>query len=325
MAQRRTLVTSCAAALLAIPAADGRAQAYPVKPVRLVVPYVAGGSIDIVSRLLAQGLAEEFGQGFVVDNRPGANGNVGTEQVARSAPDGHTLAMVAAGTITINPFLYREMSFDTQKDLTPISMVASGPMVLVVNTALPVRNLNELIAYAKANPGKLNFGSGGNGTLAHLSAEMIRSRASISLVHVPYKGTALAVNDLLGGHIQAMFDTLYTALPYVTEGRTRALAVTSNRRSGVLPDVPTVAELGVRNYSADAWSGMVGPAGMPRELVTRLQAAIAKIAQRDQVQKRLVALGNEAVASTSEQFAATIHADRLKWAEVIKTAGVRIE
>jgi tripartite-type tricarboxylate transporter receptor subunit TctC len=290
-----------------------------------VVPYVAGGSIDIVARLFSQGLVEELGQGFVVDNRPGANGNVGVEQVVRSAPDGYTVAMVAAGTITINPSLYKGMNFDTQKDLTPISLVASGPMVLIVGASLPMRSLNELIAHAKANPGRLNFGSGGNGTLAHLSAEMIRTRASISIVHVPYKGTALAVNDLLGGHIQAMFDTLYTAVPHLTEGRTRALAVTSTRRASVLPDVPTIAELGVRDYSADAWSGMVGPAGMPREIVTRLQAAIGKIAQRDQVQKRLLAVGNEAVASTADQFASVIQADRVKWAEVIKTAGVRIE
>ncbi|MBM3348057.1 MAG: tripartite tricarboxylate transporter substrate binding protein, partial [Betaproteobacteria bacterium] len=301
------------------------AQAYPTKPVRVVVPYVAGGSIDIVSRLFAQGMSEDLRQPFVVENRPGANGNVGTEQVARSTADGYTLAMVSAGTIAINPFLYKSMSFDTQKDLAPVSLVASGPMVLVVNSSLPIRTLNDLIAYAKANPGKLNMGSGGNGSLAHLSAEMMRSRTGIGFTHVPYKGTSLAQNDLIAGHIQAMFDTLYTAVPFITEGRTRALAVTSTKRSSVLPDVPTIAEIGVRDYSADAWAGLVGPAGLPREIAARLQASIARFAQRDAVQKKLVSVGSEGVASTPEQFAAAIQADRAKWAEVVKASGARID
>src|SRR5688572_9739027 len=255
LARYRSIATFFAAACLAASATNAWCQAYPTKPVRLIVPYAAGGSIDIISRLFAQGLTEELGQTFVVDNRPGANGNVSTDQVVRSAADGYTLGMVSAATVTINPFLYKEMSFHTQKDLTPISLIASGPMVLVVNAALPVRNVNELISYAKANPGKLNFGSGGNGSLAHLSTEMLRTRTSINFVHVPYKGTSLAVNDLLGGQIQAMFDTLYTAVPFVAEGKTRALAVTSTKRSAVLPEVPTVAEVGVKDYSADAWSG----------------------------------------------------------------------
>lgn len=325
MARHGFIAIFCAVACLAAPARTAWSQQYPSKPVRVVVPYVAGGSLDIVSRLFAQGLTEELGQAFVVENRPGANGNVGTEQVVRSAPDGYTLAMVSAGTIAINPFLYKNMSFDTQKDLSPISLVASGPMVLVVNAALPIRSLNDLIAYAKANPGKLNFGSGGNGSLAHLSAEMLRARTSISFVHVPYKGTSLAVNDLIAGQIQAMFDTLYTAVPFVAEGRTRALAVTSTKRSSVLPDVPTIAEVGVKDYSADAWSGLVAPVGIPREAVQRLQSALAKIAQREQVQKKLVSVGSEAVASTAEQFASVIQGDRAKWAEVIKASGARID
>ena len=314
----------CAAGL-ALAAGAGWCQAYPAKPVRMVVPYVAGGSLDVISRLFAQGMSEDLGQPFVVENRPGANGNVGTEQVARSPADGYTLAMVSAGTMAINPFLYVSMPFDTQKDLAPVSLVASGPMVLVVNGALPIRTLNELIAFAKANPGKLNVGSGGNGSLAHLSAEMMRSRMGISFTHVPYKGTSLAQNDLLAGHIQAMFDTLYTAVPFITDGRTRALAVTSTKRSSVLPQVPTIAEVGIRDYTADAWSGLVGPVGLPRDIAARLQASIARVAQREQVQKRLVSVGSEAVASTPEQFAATIQADRVKWAEVIKASGARID
>ena len=328
MVRRSTLDTFSRflmAACLSFAAGAAWSQAYPAKPVRMVVPYVAGGSLDVVSRLFAQGMSEDLGQPFVVENRPGANGNVGTEQVARSPADGYTLAMVSAGTIAINPFLYAKMSYDTQKDLAPVSLVAAGPMVLVVNGALPIQSLNELIAFSKANPGKLNVGSGGNGSLAHLSAEMMRSRMGISFTHVPYKGTSLAQNDLLAGHIQALFDTLYTAVPFIADGRTRALAVTSIKRSSVLPEVPTIAEVGIRDYTADAWSGLVGPAGLPREIVVRLQASIAKVAQRDQVQKRLVSVGSEGVASTPEQFAATIQADRVKWAEVIKASGARID
>ena len=305
--------------------ATGWAQTYPDKPVRMVVPYVAGGNLDVIARLFAKALADELGQPFVVDNRPGANGNTGTEQVVRSAPDGYTIAMVAAGTMTINPALYKTMPFDPEKDLAPISLVASGPMVLEVNPALPVKTFPELIAYAKANPGKLNFGSGGNGTLSHLSVEMLKARTGANIVHIPYKGTALAVNDLVAGHIQGMFDTLSTAAPHIKEGTLRGIAVTSVKRSDVLPALPTIAEAGVAGYSADAWSGLVAPVGTPGPVIARIQSAVAKIAGNEDIRKRLASVGSEAVGSTAEQFEAVIKNDKVKWAEVIKISGARIE
>ena len=301
------------------------AQTYPDKPVRMVVPYVAGGNLDIIARLFARALSDELGQPFVVDNRPGANGNSGTEQVVRSAPDGYTIAMIAAGTMTINPALYKTMPFDPEKDLAPISLVASGPMVLEVNPSLPVKNFAELIAYAKANPGKLNFGSGGNGTLSHLSVEMLKARTGADIVHVPYKGTALAVNDLVAGHIQGMFDTLSTAAPHIKEGTLRGIAVTSVKRSDVLSSLPTIAEAGVEGYSADAWSGLVAPAGTSPAVIARIQAAVAKAAANEELRKRLAAVGSEAVGSGPDQFAAVIRADKVKWAEVIKVSGAKVE
>jgi tripartite-type tricarboxylate transporter receptor subunit TctC len=325
MTRLRPLVLAFAAFLIAAPLGEAAAQRYPDKPVRMVVPYVAGGNLDVIGRLFAQGLGEELGQSFVVDNRPGANGNVGTDQVVRSAPDGYTIAMVSAGTMTINPALYRTMSFDPEKDLAPISLVASGPMVLEVNPALPVHNVGELVAYAKANPGKLNFGSGGNGTLSHLSTEMLRARTGIDIVHVPYKGTALALNDLLGGQIQVMFDTLSTSVPHIEDGKLRALAVTSVKRSTTLASLPTIAEAGVKDYSADAWSGLVAPAGTPRELISRLHAAAAKVAAREQIRKTLATLGSEPVGTTPEQFAEMIRTERGKWAEIVKISGARVE
>lgn len=322
---RRTFLSGMAACMGLGWAPAALAQAYPQRPVRVIVPYVVGGSLDITARMFAQSLSEELGQPFIVENRPGANGNLGTEQVVRAAPDGYTLAMLAAGTMTINPALYRNMPFDPEKDLAPISQVATGPMVLTVNTALPFRSLAELIAHARANPGKLNFGSGGNGSLAHLSTEMLRLRTGVDIVHVPYKGTALATNDLMAGHIQAMFDTLATAVPLIREGKMRALAVTSARRSTVFPDLPTVAEVGVHDYAAETWAGLVAPAGTPAPLVSRLQAAVTKIAADPKTKARLAVVGSEAVGGTSEQFASLVRIERARWAEVVKVSGARLD
>ncbi|MEI6384761.1 MAG: tripartite tricarboxylate transporter substrate binding protein, partial [Betaproteobacteria bacterium] len=313
----KILVSALVTAISLLIAAPSWAQKYPDKPIRMVVPYVAGGNLDVIARLFAQSLSEELGQPVVVDNRPGANGNTGMEQVVRTPANGYTIAMVSAGTMAINPSLYRSMAFDPEKDLAPVSLVASGPLVLQINNSLPIQNFQELIAYAKANPGKLNFGSGGNGTLAHLSFEMLRQRTGIDIVHVPYKGTSIAVNDLIAGHIQAMFDTLSTAAPMISEGKVRGIAVTSAKRSEAIPNLPTVSEAGVRDYSADAWSGLVVPAGTPRDIIMRLQTAIAKIGARDVIQKRLAVVGSESVGSTPEQFAITIRAERVRWAEIV--------
>jgi len=321
----KILVSALVTAISLLIAAPSWAQKYPDKPIRMVVPYVAGGNLDVIARLFAQSLSEELGQPVVVDNRPGANGNTGMEQVVRTPANGYTIAMVSAGTMAINPSLYRSMAFDPEKDLAPVSLVASGPLVLQINNSLPIQNFQELIAYAKANPGKLNFGSGGNGTLAHLSFEMLRQRTGIDIVHVPYKGTSIAVNDLIAGHIQAMFDTLSTAAPMISEGKVRGIAVTSAKRSEAIPNLPTVSEAGVRDYSADAWSGLVVPAGTPRDIIMRLQTAIAKIGARDVIQKRLAVVGSESVGSTPEQFAITIRAERVRWAEIVKVSGARLD
>ena len=320
---KRNRFLGLVAALCAAPWSPAWAQRYPEKPVRIVVPYVAGGNLDVTARLFANGLSEELGQPFVIENRPGANGNTGTEHVVRSAPDGYTLAMVSAGTMTINPSLYKTMSFDPERDLAPVSIVSSGPMVLQVNNALPIGNMAELVAYAKANPGKLNFGSGGNGTLAHLSTEMLRARTGIDIVHVPYKGTALATSDVMAGHIQVMFDTLSTAAPLIRDGKLRAIAVTSARRSAAFPNLPTIGEAGIRDYVAETWAGLVAPAGTPREVTARLQAAVARIAAREQIQSRLAAVGSEAVGGTSEQFAGTVRTERARWAEIVRISGAK--
>lgn len=301
------------------------AQAYPDRPVRIVVPYVAGGNLDVTARLFAEGLAAELGQPFFVENRPGANGNTGTAQVARTPPDGYTLAMVSIGTMAINPAMYRNMTFDPEKDLSPVSIIATAPMVLVANNAMPFRTMTELVAYARANPGKLNFGSGGVGTLAHLSAEMLRARTGIDIVHVPYKGASLALNDAMAGTIQVVFDTLNTSAPLIKDGRLRGIAVTSAKRSAAFPNLPTIGEAGVNDYVAETWAGLVAPAGTPRETIMRLQTAVARIAAREQTQSRLAATGSEAVAGTPEQFVTALRADRARWAEIVRISGARAE
>lgn len=300
-------------------------QRYPQKAVRVVVPYVAGGNLDVTARLFAQHLSEELGQPFVIENRPGANGNLGTDQVARTAPDGYTLAMVSAGTLGINPAMYATMPFDPEKDLTHISIVSTGPMVLQVTPWLPAKTVQELIDLAKAQPGKLNFGSGGNGTLAHLSLEMLKLRAGIDIVHVAYKGTSLATTDVMAGHIQGMFDTLSTAAPLIREGKLRALAVTSARRSAAFPNLPTIAETGVRDYSAETWAGLVGPRGIRRDIVDRLHATIARIAAKPDVQQRLIGVGSEAVGNSPEQFRQQLATERKSWAEVVNVSGAKAD
>jgi len=301
------------------------AQKYPAKPVRVVVPYAAGGNIDVTARTVAHVLTESTGQSFFIDNRPGANGNLGLEQVARSAPNGYTIAVVSAATLTVNPHLYRVMPFDTVKDFSPISLVASGPLMLVVNPAVPVQSVQELVAYAKANPGKLNFGTQGNGTLGHLTAEVLKSRAGIEILIVPYRGNAAVLTALLGGEVHAMFDTFASSMPHVERGRLRGLAITGVKRSPLRPDVATVAESGLGGFSADAWSGMLGPAGMPADIVRFLQQEVAKALARPDVRQRITSQGNEPVASSPESFAETIATERAKWGEVAKAAGVRPE
>jgi tripartite-type tricarboxylate transporter receptor subunit TctC len=298
---------------------------YPEKPIRLVVAYTPAGATDILARTVGQKLTEAWGQPVIIDNRPGANGNIGTEYAAKANPDGYTLLMVTAGTHGINPSLYRKLGFDAVKDFEPVSLVAMVPNIFVVNNAVPAKDLKEFIAYAKANPGKLNYGSPGNGSTAHLSMELFKSMTGIQMLHIPYKGSAGVLADLIGGQIMATMDNMPPYVPQVKAGKIRALAVSPTRRSPAVPDVPTVAEAGVPGYDSGAWFGLVAPAHTPQDIVTKLSRETARILQLPDVRARLADLGAESVGGTPEQFAAHIKAEIAKWAKVIKDANVELQ
>ena len=290
-----------------------------------MVAYTPAGATDILARTIGQKLNEAWGQAVIIDNRPGANGNIGTEYAAKATPDGYTLLMVTAGTHGINPGLYRKLGFDAVKDFAPVSLVAMVPNVFVVNNAVPSKDLKEFIAYAKANQGKLNYGSPGNGSTAHLSMELFKSMTGIQMVHVPYKGSAGVLADLIGGQIVVTMDNMPPYVPQVKAGKIRALAVSPARRSPALPDVPTVAEAGVPGYDSGAWFGLVAPANTPKDLVTKLSRETARILKLPDVSARLADLGAESVGGTPEQFSAHIKAEIAKWAKVIRDANVELQ
>jgi tripartite-type tricarboxylate transporter receptor subunit TctC len=301
------------------------AQAYPDKPIRMVVPFPAGGTTDILARATAQKLSESLGQQVIVDNKPGAGGNIGAQEVARSTPDGYTLVMGTVGTHAINPSLYKKMPYDHVKDFVPVSLVASVPNLLVVHPSVPVNSVKELIAHAKANPGKLNFASSGNGTSIHLSGELFKTMTGVQMTHVPYKGSAPAVTDLLGGQVQLMFDNMPSALPHAKAGKLKPLAVTSAKRFPGTPEIPTIAESGVPGYEASSWFGVLAPAGTPKEIVNKLSTEIAKALKTPEMKKKLEEQGAEAVGSTPEEFAAHIKAETAKWAKVVKESGATVD
>jgi tripartite-type tricarboxylate transporter receptor subunit TctC len=298
---------------------------YPAKPVRLVVPFPAGGTTDILARAVAQKLSEAWGRQMIVDNRPGAGGNIGSDLVAKSAPDGYTLLMGTVGTHAINPSLYKNMPYDHVKDFAPVILVAGVPNVLVVNPSLPVHSVPELIAYAKANPGKLNFASSGNGTSIHLSGELFKAMTGVEMTHVPYKGSAPALTDLIGGQVQLMFDNLPSSLPFIKAGKLRALAVTSGARAAALPDLPTLAESGLPGFEASSWFGVLAPAGTPRDIVAKLNGAIAGWLASPEAKGKLLAQGAIAAGGTPEDFARHIGAETSKWAKVVKASGAHID
>ena len=301
------------------------AQTYPVKSVRMVVPFAAGaGSNDIMARLAAQKLSDSLGQQVVVDNRPGASGIIGTDIVAKAQPDGYTVLMMSL-TFTVNPSLFRKMPYDTVKDLTPVTMVASAPLMLVVHPSLPVKSVAEFIAYAKANPGKLNFGSGGPGTTPHLAGEMLKTMAGLQMTHVPYKGGAPALTDLVGGQIQFMLENIPGTLPFAKAGKLRSLAVTDLRRSPLLPELPTLDESGLKGYQIVGWNGMFVPAGTSPAIINRLHAEVVKVLALPDVKERLATLGADSVGDTPQHFAAFIKAEIPKWAQVVKDAGLKVE
>ncbi|MEW6121470.1 MAG: tripartite tricarboxylate transporter substrate binding protein [Pseudomonadota bacterium] len=320
---RRALLV-LAALSLAVPMAGARAETYPSRPVKLVVPYPAGGTTDIIARLIATQLSEKLGQPFVVDNRAGASGAIGTSAVAKSAPDGYTLLMGTANTHGINSALQKSLPYDALKDFAPITVVASTPNVLVVNPSLPAQNLPELIALAKKEPGKLNYGSTSAGGSPHMSAELLKMMTGINITHVPYKGAAPMLTDLVGGHIPIGFDNLPSAMPFIESGKLRAIAVTTAKRWPGAPNIPTIAET-VPGYEVSGWFGILAPAGTPPAIVDLIQRTVADAVAKPEVRKQLEAVGAEPVANTPAAFAKQIEADVARWKTVADTTGVKLD
>jgi tripartite-type tricarboxylate transporter receptor subunit TctC len=314
-----------AALFFACAAATAAAQSCPARPIHLIVPFPPGGGNDTVARAIAQQAGPDLGQPIVIDNRPGAGGSVGAELAAKAPPDGYTLFLAGVGSHAVNPNLHARLPYDPVKDFTPVTLLASAPSVLVVNPAVPARSIAELSAYARANPGKLNYASNGNGSAAQLAAAMYESMAGVRMVHVPYKGIAPALTDLLSGEVQLMFGTIVALVPHIQAGRLRALAVTSRKRSPLLPQVPTLAESGLPDYEAGSWYGILAPAGTPPEVVRALNAAMVKAVRQRDVSRRLAAEGAESIGSTPEEFGAHIQRELARVAKVVRAAGIRIE
>jgi tripartite-type tricarboxylate transporter receptor subunit TctC len=321
----RTALSLAATLAILTPQAAAAADAYPSKPIRFVVAFPPGGGTDIIARSIAQKLTVRLAQQVVVDNRPGAGGNIGTDIVAKSTPDGYTLLMGSAGPLAINASLFAKMPFDPIKDLEPVTLAASTPNVLVVHPSLKAATVKELIALARARPGEINFASSGHGTPAHLAGELFNSMAGVKMVHVPYKGAAPALADLLGGQVQIMFSTMPPALPHVRDGKLRALAVTSLKRSHATPDLLTLDEAALPGFEANTWHGVVLPAGASAAIIARLNREIVAILHLPDVVERLSGQGAEAVGSTPEEFAAYIKSETVKWAKVVRESGAKAE
>jgi tripartite-type tricarboxylate transporter receptor subunit TctC len=308
---------------LIVPLAAG-AQSYPSKPIRLIVPFTAGGGTDISARIVGQKLSERLNTGVVVDNRTGAGGIVGTEIVAKAAPDGYTLVLVSSSH-AINPSLHRKLPYDSVRDFAPVALVVLSPGMLVVNPAVPARSVKEFVDWVRSKPGQLTYGSAGNATPVHLAMELLKSTERIDIVHAPYKGAAAAIPDLLGGHIVAMIPSTASVLPLVKAGKLRGLAVTSRARTAAAPDVPTMIESGVPDYDASSWYGLLAPAGTPRAIVARLNAGTEQVLHMSDVRERLIAQGLDPAGGAPAEFAKKIDDELVKWARVIKAAGLKPE
>jgi tripartite-type tricarboxylate transporter receptor subunit TctC len=309
---------------------QAQAQAWPAKPLKIIVPFAAGGTTDILGRVMAVELSKSLGQAVIVDNKTGAGGNVGTDAVAKTMPDGYTLLMGTVGTHGINKALYPKLAFDPEKDFAPITLVAAVPNVLVINTerakAMNINSASDLITYAKRNPGKLNMASAGNGTSIHLAGELFKSMSGIFMVHFPYRGSAPAMQDLLAGNMDVMFDNLPSALPHIKSGKLKALGVTSSTRAAALPDVPTLEDAAqLKGYEASSWFGLLAPAGTPADVVNRLQQDSTKALNRTDVKDKLLAQGAVAVGNTSAEFASFIKAEHVKWARVVKLSNAKVD
>jgi tripartite-type tricarboxylate transporter receptor subunit TctC len=307
------------------PTAPGAAQNYPDRVVRIVNPYPPGGSVDVMARLLAQKLGENLGQQFIVENRSGGGGNTGSDSVAKAEPDGYTLLFTAPGPLTVNQTLYSKLTFDPATDFAPIALFATAPIVLIVNPGVPANNVQELIALARKEPGKINFASAGNGTTNHLSGELFKSMAKVDIVHVPYRGAGPAMNDLIGGHVQMFFDLMPVVLPQVTTGKVRALGAAGAARASSLPDVPTIAEQGVPGFDASSWYGLVAPAKTPEPVLAKLREEVAKALKTPDMVARIRELGSEPGAAFGKDFGAFMAAETKKWAEVIRASGAKAD
>lgn len=316
-------------ALLSLILATGQVAAegdkWPTKPIKYIVPFSAGGTTDTLARIIGQKLSVALGQPVIVDNKPGAGGNIGSELVSKAAPDGYTILGGTVSSHAINSSLYAKMPYDAEKSFVPITLIGTNPLVLIVPSNSPITSLKDLIAQAKAKPGKLTFASAGNGTSQHLAGEMLKGAAGIQMIHVPYKGSGPAIQDLIGGQVVMMFDTTVVAAPYIKSGNVRALAVTSAKRVKGFETIPTMAEAGLPGYEVTSWQGIFAPAGTPPAIVERLNTEIVKILHMPDVRERLVGLGIEPVADTSAEFAAFQKAEIAKWAKVVKDGGVKIE
>jgi tripartite-type tricarboxylate transporter receptor subunit TctC len=311
-----------AAATLLAPAAH--AQGYPNKPIRLVIPFPAGGATDIFGRAVSQKLGERLGQTIVVDNKPGAGGSIGSDIVAKATPDGYTLLLATSSTHSIGPSFGTKLPYDAVADFTPIAYVGQAPSIMLVPNTSPAKNVKEWVEYARKNPGKLNYASSGNGTVVHLTAEYFKAQAGLFLVHIPYKGTALAIPDLVSGKVDVLFDSLPSGLPHVKEGRLRALGITSLKRSPLLPNLPPVSDT-IPGFESVTWFGMYGPKGMPADLVNRINAAVNDALKDRDVLDRLARLGIEPAGGTPQEFAAMTNRDRAKWKKIIQDRKLTVD
>jgi tripartite-type tricarboxylate transporter receptor subunit TctC len=324
MSQLSRLVSIAVLSLLAL-TAQSAAQTYPERVVRIINPYPPGGSVDVMARILAQKLSDDLGHQFIVENRAGGGGNTGSEFVAKADPDGYTLLFTAPGPLTVNQTLYSKLPFDPAKDFAPIALFATAPIVLIVNPAVPAHNVQELIALAKKEPGKINFASAGNGTTNHLSGELFKSMAKIDIVHVPYRGAGPAMNDLIGGHVQMFFDLMPVVLPQIAAGKVRALANAGAKRAAALPDLPTVAEQGLPGFDASSWYGLVAPASTPEPVLAKLREEVAKALKTPAMAARIRELGSEPGTAFGKDFGAFMAAETKKWAEVIRASGAKAD
>ena len=319
---RRTLIALALAGAVVLPAAAQ--EKYPARPVTIIVPQAAGGANDTIARVIAQKLTEQMGQPFVIDNRPGAGGNVGTVAAAKARPDGYTLMLTADSSMVINPSLYKNTGFDPLKDFEPVGPVATAGYVLVANNDFPAQNVSELVALAKQQPGKINIGSAGNGTLNHLIGEMLSKQTGIKLVHVPYKGAAAAVTDLIGGQVQVSVQSLPSSIAHIRAGKIKVLGVVNLKRVPALPDAPMIGET-VKGFGATPWYGMFAPAGTPTAVVQQLNAEINKALESKDVQEKLAGAGTEPYKGSPEQLAAVVREDLPRWARIVKESGASID